>query len=281
MYLLLPGYHKRKTRVCPFVRAIKSVKGVSCVDQLKSFQRVSNVPNVAQNLPVEVRLHQFRKSFPFRNQPTLTRSPIIISGFVHPLQEQLPDGGITCTHAKERPKIRHFWLSSADCSGSKTKQQMKTYPRSELTEQLSEIREIKNGDTKKLKDSLANRRMGNVHRFQGCLLPYPNKPTVQEMPAFSCPRSILPIQSSTVWSVNCFHGILNGSQGSQTNGSKQGYKNPPVPRRLAGQSHITSLSPAYTDCSSHVPGTTLDSEHGKIRAETPPDLQFRRLPIRP
>ena len=39
--------------------------------------------------------------------------------------------------------------------------------------------------------------MGNVHRLHGRLLPHPNKPTIQEIPAISCPRSIIPIQNAT------------------------------------------------------------------------------------
>ena len=57
------------------------------------------------------------------------------------------------------------------------------------------------------------------------LLPYTNKSTVQDIPAFSCPGSILLIQRSTIWSDHCSNRIHSGSQGSQTDGSKQGYKN--------------------------------------------------------
>ena len=42
----------------------------------------------------------------------------------------------------------------------------------------------------------------------------------------------------------------------------QGYKNPPVPRRLAGPSQIPpKLSPAYTNPRSPVSGTRLHSKH--------------------
>ena len=81
------------------------MKGVSCVDLLPVAQHVSNVPNVAQNLPVGARLQQFWKTWaalgasakvirilregymlPFLDRPYLTRSPIIVSGYVHPLR---------------------------------------------------------------------------------------------------------------------------------------------------------------------------------------------------
>ena len=106
-----------------------------------------------------------------------------------------------------------------------------------------------------IEDFLADRRMGNIQGFQGCLLPYHNMPIVQEIP-----MSILPVQSYTIWGIHCSSGIHNGSQRSQTDGSKQGYKDVPVPRWLVGESHIPpNLSPAYTDSSSFVPRTRLNS----------------------
>ena len=139
----------------------------------------------------------------------------------------IPSGTTTCwevlhvlmqKQAKEKVKIKHLCHSSIDFHWFQ--KQVETYPRPERTEQISEVRKVQNGETRKCKYFLANRPMGNVHQFQGHLLPYPNKPTVQEMPTFSHPRSILPIQSSTVWSVFCCHGIHSGSQGSQADGSK-------------------------------------------------------------
>ena len=45
----------------------------------------------------------------------------------------------------------------------------------------------------------------------------------------------------------------------------KGYKNPPVPGRLVGQSQIPpNLSPAYTDSSSYLSGVRLVSQHREI-----------------
>ena len=41
----------------PFVKAIKSLEGVSCVHQLSSVKPVTNVHIVAQNLPAGARLN--------------------------------------------------------------------------------------------------------------------------------------------------------------------------------------------------------------------------------
>ena len=70
----------------------------------------------------------------------------------------------------------------------------------------SEVSKIENRDTRKYKDLPLDRRMSNIHRLQGCLLPYTNIDTVQERPH---PRSILPIQSSTVQTLRSPHGVHN------------------------------------------------------------------------
>ena len=81
----------------------KSVKNVSCVDQLSSVHNVTNVPLVAPNLPVGSRLHLFWEKWaalnvnprvvsvlregyvlPFRSRPHLTREPTITSCYVDP-----------------------------------------------------------------------------------------------------------------------------------------------------------------------------------------------------
>ena len=103
-------------------------------------------------------------------------------------QEQLPDRGITHTNAKTSSRIGQNFKISTDFPGSQIEQQVETHPGSEYTEQTFKVREIQNGNTSKYKDFLPSRRMGNVHRFQGNLLSYPNKPTVQEIPTLSCSR---------------------------------------------------------------------------------------------
>ena len=83
--------------------SIKSVKGVSCVNQLSSVQNVINVPLVVPNPPVGPRLHKFWEKWavlgvnpkvvsvlregyvlPFRSRPYLTREPKITSCYVDP-----------------------------------------------------------------------------------------------------------------------------------------------------------------------------------------------------
>ena len=80
-------------------KLLKYVKDVSCVDQLSFVQTVRNVQVAAPDLPVGVRLYQFWETWEplraspkvirilsFQIQPNLTRSPTIISGYMHPLR---------------------------------------------------------------------------------------------------------------------------------------------------------------------------------------------------
>ena len=54
----------------------------------------------------------------------------------------------------------------------------------------------------------------------------------------SCPGSDIPVQSTVFRSVHCTHGAHCSSKGGETDGHTQGYDNPPVLRRLIGESHI-------------------------------------------
>ena len=68
----------------------------------------------------------------------------------------------------------------------------------------------------------------------------------------------------------------------QNRGFSEGYKDPPVPRRLAGESlYPPHLSPAYSNPSHTLSGIRGAGEQGKVRARSQTGLQLRRLPVRP
>ena len=159
---------------------------------------------------------------------------------------------------------------------------METYIRSEQTESFSQGGEIQNGDTGNHQDIPPTRGVGYLNRFQRRLLPYTHTGTVQEISEISCPGSDIPIQSTALWSVHGTLGVHCGSKVGETDGHTQGYKNPPIPRRLVGESYIPpGLSPAHSRSSENLPGTRLAGEFGKIRTGTKTYLRFCRLPVRP
>ena len=97
------GLPQKKGVIPELQMSIKSVKGVSCVNQLRSVQNVTNVPLVVTNLPVGSRLDEFSEKWaalgispkvisvlregyilPFRSRLYLTRNPTITSCYVDP-----------------------------------------------------------------------------------------------------------------------------------------------------------------------------------------------------
>ena len=148
---------------------------------------------------------------------------------------------------------------------------METYPGPEHLEHLPKHRVVQNGDPR-----------DNKNLPTGRILPYTNSQSVQEVHPFSHPGLVLPVQSPTIWPVHSTHGVHNGGQRGQTDGFTERYKNPPVPRRLVGESHIPpNLFPAYTDLGSSLSKTRLAGEQGEVRTGPKTGFQLPRLPVRP
>ena len=107
------------------------------------------------------------------------------------------------------------------------------------------------------------------------LLPYSSTGTVQEISEISCPGWDIPVQSSAFRSVHSTHGVHCSSKGVETDGHIQGYKNPPAPGRLVGESQIPpGLSPEYSRSSDNMPRTRLSGEFIKIRTGTKQVFDF-------
>ena len=166
--------------------------------------------------------------------------------------------------------------------GTQTQQPVETGPGPEHLEHLFEHRVVQDGDPRDNKDLPTGRGVGHIHRFQRRLLPHTYSQPVQEVHAFSSPGSVLPVQGPTLWSINSSHGVHSGGQRGQTHGTSERYKDPPVPRRLAGEGlYPRHLSPAYSNPSHTVPGTRLAGKQREVRTGPQTGLQLRRLPVRP
>ena len=166
--------------------------------------------------------------------------------------------------------------------GTQTQQPVETDPRPEHLEHLFKHRVVQDGDPRDNKNLPTDRGVGHIHRFQRRILPHTNSQSVQEVHAFSPPGSVLPVQSPSLWPVHSSHGVHSGGQRGQTHGTSKGYKDPPVSRRLAGESlYPRHLSPAYSNPSHTVPGTRVAGEQGKVGTGPTAGHQLRRLPVRP
>ena len=197
------------------------------------------------------------------------------------------------TH-KDSPTFWRHCISSQKCSGTGSKpNSLCFYNRLFLVPKpnnrwrpildLSTLSTFLNTESFRDNKNLPTARgVGHLHRLQGRILPYTNSQSVKEVHAFSHPGSVLPVQSHTLWSVHSTHGVYSGGQGGQIDGFTEGYKNPPVPRRLVGESHIPpNLSPAYTDFGSSLSRTRLAGEQGEVRTGPKAGFQLHGLQLRP
>ena len=201
-------------------------------------------------------------------------------------QEQLPDGGITsayrqkCSGVSKKQHLSRFFQPAI--FSSQAKQKMEPYTRPEQSEFFPQGGEIQDGDTGNHQDIPPTRGVGHLDRLQGRLLPYTNTRTIQEISEISPPGSDIPIQGTSFQSVHSTLGVHCGTKRGKTDGYTQGYKDPPVPRRLVGESQIPpGLSPAYSGTGEVMPRTRLASKLGKIRTGIQADFRFCRLPVRP
>ena len=105
--------------------------------------------------------------------------------------------------------------------------------------------------------------MSYLHRFQTRILPHTNSKSVQGVHAFSHPGSVLPLQSSTLWSVHSTHGVHSSGERGQIAGIAEGYKDPPVPRRLVA-SQQGKIRPGPQTGFDFV-GYQFDLKEGKVR----------------
>ena len=157
----------------------------------------------------------------------------------------------------------------------KTRQQVETDLRPKQSEFFPQDRKIQDGDTRNHQNIPPKGRMGSLHRLQGRLLPHSNTGTAQEVPQISYPGADLPVQNTAVRSVDSSHGVYYYSKGGKADGHSQRYKDPPVPRRLVGESHIPpGLSPTYTGVNKNVSTFRLASECRKVGAGTQASYQF-------
>ena len=300
----LPQRKGRNPNCCQMYTEVNYVKDVSCIGHLSSVNLVTNAPPVVTNPPVGTRLQKcwekwealgsspkvvttLREGYilPFRFRPNLTRSPTVISNYHNPARQsnllealyQLVNKNAVEPVENQNslgfynrlflvPKPNNRWRPILDLST--------------LNTFLNTV--VQDGDPRVNKNLPTGMGVGHFHRLQRRVLQHTYSQSVQEVHAFSPPGSVLPIQSPTLWPLHSSHGVHSGSQRGQTHGTAEGYKDPPVPRRLVGESLFPrNLSPTYTELGSSLPKSRLASEQGKVRAGPKTGFQLRRLPVRP
>ena len=305
---IVTGLPQRKgvnPNACQLYTKIKYVKNVFCVGPLSSVNLVTNAQQPNSCYRSSCRGQVTAVLGEMGNPGFKSKSSKHTEGGLHsPLPVQTPLDKVTDCN-KQLPQSNQTVLPfrgtvSADkqeCSrtggkskltgvlqtaifGTQTQQPVETDPRPEHLEHLFKHRDVQDGKPRDNKNLPPSRGVGHIHRFQRRILPHTHSQSVQEVHALSPPGSVLPVQSPFLWPVHSFHGVHSGGQRGQTHGTSEGYKDPPVPRRLAGESlYPPHLSPAYSNPSHTLSGIRVAGEQGKVRAGSQTGLQLRRLPV--
>ena len=79
--------------------------------------------------------------------------------------------------------------------------------------------------------------MGDVHRFQGRLLPHTHTKPTKEISENLSSGQKLSVQSTTIWPVHSSLAVHCSDQRGQTHGFAEGYKDPTVPTSV-GPGHV-------------------------------------------
>ena len=165
---------------------------------------------------------------------------------------------------------------------TQTGKQVEAYFRSESVEQVPQNRHIQDGNSGNHPDLATKRGVGNLAGFQRRILSHPYSPPVEEVHEILPQQTSLPVHCPSLWVGHGSSRVHQDSQGGETYGSEQGYKNPPVPRRLVTESPFEgNWSPSHPSSVISVPRTGLAGQHLKVGVESSTGLYLRRLPVRP
>ena len=165
--------------------------------------------------------------------------------------------------------------------GPKARQQVASNLGSQSTQSFSPNKQLQDGDSGNHQGIFTQRGVGHIAGLQRHLLSYPHSPQIQKIPQVLFEQQGISVYSPSFWTGHCSAGIYQGGQRGEIDGSGQGYKNPPVPRRLVAQSPGPGNLPTkYPDPLGPVPRIGLGGKHEEIRTGSSTNFQFRGLPVR-
>ena len=165
---------------------------------------------------------------------------------------------------------------------TQTGKQVEAYFRSESVEQVPQNRHVQDGDSGNHPDLATERGVGDLARFQRRILSHPYSPPVEEVHEILSQQKSVPVHCPSLRVGHSSSRVHQDSQGGETYGSEQGYKNPPVPRRLVTESPFEgNWSPSHPGSVVSLPRTGLAGQHQKVGVGSSTGLYLRRLPVRP
>ena len=165
---------------------------------------------------------------------------------------------------------------------TQTGKQVAAYFRSESVEQVPQNRNIQDGNSGNHPDLTTERGVGDLAGFQRRILSHPYSPPVEEVHAILPQQKSVPVHCPSLRVGYGSSRVHQDSQGGETYGSEQGYKNPPVPRRLVTESPFEgNWSPSHPSSFVALPRTGLAGQPQKVGVESSTGLYLRLLPVRP
>ena len=203
-----------------------------------------------------------------------------------PSQKQVFEGGVAVpdykTGRRKSSGSGFSGLLQPAVHSSQTKQQMASNLGFEQTQSFPPLGNLQNGNSGDHPAIPSKRRMGHIAGFQRCLFPHSHQPKVEEVSPVSPAQSNLPVQGSAVRPSDGSFGIHKGREGGEIDGPVQGYKDPPVPRRLVASSALLGgLCEPNADPDGSVSAVGMVSQSAKVRTCSPTGVQLCRLSFRP
>ena len=200
-----------------------------------------------------------------------------------PTQTCLPSGSITTTFGQERSRTSSeselSRVLQQTISSTQTQQPVETYPGPQQLKPVPEHESFKMETPEIIRTSLQTGEWVTSIDFKDEYFHIPIHAQSKKYMRFhvqdkSYQFKALPFRLSTA--------PIEFTVVAKIDGFTEGYKDPPVPRRLVGQSQVPPyLSPGYTNLGSPLSRAWLVGEQGEISTGSKTDLRLRRLPVPP
>ena len=218
---------------------------------------------------------------PFQDEAPIVQVSSDNQRIRQPSQKQVFEGGVAVpdykTGRRKSSGSGFSGLLQPAVHSSQTKQQMASNLGFEQTQSFPPLGNLQNGNSGDHPAIPSKRRMG-----QRCLFPHSHQPKVEEVSPVSPARSNLPVQGSAVRPSDGSFGIHKGGEGGEIDGPVQGYKDPPVPRRLVASSALSGgLCEPNADPDGSVSAVGMVSQFAKVGTCSPTGVQLCRLSFRP
>ena len=192
-------------------------------------------------------------------------------------QEQLPAGGITSAYSQEccRTSKTPNFSGVFQPTIFSPKTQNKCRPILDLSKLnlFLKTEKFKMETPETIRTSLQQGEWVTSIDFKDAYFHIPIREQSKKYLRFLVHDQTYQFKALSLWSVHSTLGVHCNSKRGETDGHSQGYKDPPVPRRLVDEGHIPpGLSPTYSNSGENMSKIRLAGEFGQVRAGSKADF---------